>query len=372
MSKKKEGKEEEEASKWVFDRTAFTEEEKRKLLGKVVEIAVRTTFRNHLYQFEGKFRIQAEGGAIGLRLTGIVARIVMDYWATKFREMARENNITLYLMKKYVDDVNVLMEALGCGIRWNGEKMEWKAEWEAEDKAGSEEDDKRTMREIRKMSGSILPFIQFKEEVASECVERKVPMLDFAVWKEVQEDQNRVSGKKTEIMWEFYEKPVASKLVVMERSALPHRTKITTLTQEIIRRMRNTSRKVGKGRRAEILSKFMKKMRKSGYNSKVRRNVLLAGLKGYYNMVKEEESGGRKVNRPRWEGAGARRLKKLGGKANWFKRKSKNITVKGESGRKGGSTKGKKNCDNKEVETVMFVPQTPGGELMRLLQMTNL
>ena len=126
MSKKKEGKEEEEASKWVFDRTAFTEEEKRKLLGKVVEIAVRTTFRNHLYQFEGKFRIQAEGGAIGLRLTGIVARIVMDYWATKFREMARENNITLYLMKKYVDDVNVLMEALGCGIRWNGEKMEWK------------------------------------------------------------------------------------------------------------------------------------------------------------------------------------------------------------------------------------------------------
>ena len=107
----------------------------------------------------------------------------------------------------------------------------------------------------------------------------------------------------------------------MEKRALPHRIKVTTLTQEVIRRMRNTSRSVGKSRRAEILSNFMKKMKKSGYCRKTRRNVLLAGLKGYFRMVKEEDAGGRKVNRPRWEGASSRRLKKLGAKANWFKRK---------------------------------------------------
>ena len=93
-----------------------------------MEVAVRTTFRNHLYQFEGKFRIQAKGGPIGLRLTGVVARIVMDHWAAKFREMAKANSITIYMFKKYVDDVNLLFESLGVGTRWNGTKMEWRKE----------------------------------------------------------------------------------------------------------------------------------------------------------------------------------------------------------------------------------------------------
>ena len=72
MSRKKEGAEEENATKWSFRRILFTEKEKKMLLAKVVEIAVKTTFRNHLYQFEGKTYIQAEGGSIGLRLTGVV------------------------------------------------------------------------------------------------------------------------------------------------------------------------------------------------------------------------------------------------------------------------------------------------------------
>ena len=166
-------------------------------------------------------------------------------------------------------------------------------------------------------------------------------------------------------------------------TALPHKTKITTLTQEVIRRMRNTCRKVGKRRRAEILSRFTKKMKKSGYNGKVRRNVLLAGLKGYCNMVKEEEAGGRKVNRPRWEGAGARRIKKLGGKSNWFKKKNKQIAVNistvgdrlglrpecgNRNARKTTKKSGKERITTQEIETVMFVPQTPGGELAKLLQ----
>ena len=132
--------------------------------------------------------------------------------------------------------------------------------------------------------------------------------------------------------------------------------------------MRNTSSSVGKSRRAEILSNFMKKMKRSGYCRKTRRNVLLAGLKGYFRMVKEEEAGGRKVNRPRWEGASSRRLKKLGAKANWFKRKGKsNIKVAWKSRGKGRS--GKKVAEeNTEIESIMFVPHTPGGELARILQ----
>ena len=367
--KKKEGEEEEKLTKWIFDRVDFTEEEKRKLLGKVIEVAVRTTFRNHVYQFEGQMRVQAEGGPIGLRLTGAVARTVMDYWAKKFREMAKQNKMTLYMFKKYVDDVNLVMETLGRGYRWNGKAMEWKQEWEEEDKSSGEEYDTMTMREVRKMSDSILPFINFKEEVASDCKEGKVAMLDFKVWKEERGEEN-----KTEIMFEFYEKPVASKLVLMEGSALPHKMKVTTLSEEVLRRMKNTSKKVGKSRRAAIMTDFMKKMRRSGYGAKMRRNVAIAGLRGYYRMVRVEEEGGRRVNRPRWEGATERRYKKLGGKSNWFKKRVNNekvASVHSGTHKPPGPTSQRSNkveSRQDQIETVIFVPHTPGSELAKLLQ----
>ena len=158
--KKKEGEKEEIATKWKFSRTDFTEQEKRELLAKVVEVAVRTTFKLHMYQFEGVMRLQKEGGPIGLRLTGVVARLVMQHWESKFRQLAEENHLEIYMFAWYVDDVNLIMKSLGKGWRWNGIKLEWREEWESEDCKLIEEDDVRTMREVKKMSDSILPIVK--------------------------------------------------------------------------------------------------------------------------------------------------------------------------------------------------------------------
>ena len=226
-----------------------------------------------------------------------------------------------------------------------------------------EKDDKRTMRQVRLMANSILPFIQMKEEVASDCPEEKLPMLDFRVWKENKE--NEEGEIEIIIHHEFYEKPMSSKLVMMERSALPTRMKITTLTQEIIRRQKNTSRSVGEKRRRQILSKMMVKMKRSGYDLRMRRRVLVAGMKGYQRMVETEEKGGRQVNRPRWEGATERRFKKLGAKANWYKKKGRKRGGAIEK-RKGDRKKGK--AEESDIEAVLFVPYTPEGELAKRLQ----
>ena len=40
---------------------------------------------NHIYMFDGQAYLQTKGGAIGLRLTGLVARVVMDRWAGKMK-----------------------------------------------------------------------------------------------------------------------------------------------------------------------------------------------------------------------------------------------------------------------------------------------
>ena len=64
----------------------FTTEEKIQIIAKVLEIGVRTVLENHVYKFGNKIYRQVVGGPMGLKLTGIVARLVMDRWARQFEE----------------------------------------------------------------------------------------------------------------------------------------------------------------------------------------------------------------------------------------------------------------------------------------------
>ena len=68
-------------TKWKPTEREYSTKEKRKIVAKVLETAIRTTFKNHIYAFKNKTYQQVSGGAIGLRLTGVVARILMDEWA---------------------------------------------------------------------------------------------------------------------------------------------------------------------------------------------------------------------------------------------------------------------------------------------------
>ena len=56
---------------------------------------------------------QGKGGDIGLRLTGVMARIRMDRWSRRMSSEMEEEMVRVYLMAKYVDDVNLIMGSLG-------------------------------------------------------------------------------------------------------------------------------------------------------------------------------------------------------------------------------------------------------------------
>ena len=49
----------------------------------------------------------------------------------------------------------------------------------------------------------------------------------------------------------------------------------------------------------------------------------MSGLRGYRRMCETEDSGGRRINRTRKEGATVRRIKKVVGKTNWYKDRKK-------------------------------------------------
>ena len=106
---------------------------------------------------------------------------------------------------------------------------------------------------------------------------------------------------------------------------MPENTKITTLNQEVIRRMINTSELVGENIRLGIIDDFAQKIVNSGYPVHQTRNILVGDLKGYERKlalsIKDRSN-------QRWKplcpcskfNAKARAKKKIMAKTNWFKR----------------------------------------------------
>ena len=89
---------------------------------------------------------------------------------------------------------------------------------------------------------------------------------------------------------------MVSRLVTMERSSLPIKTKITLLAQEVVRWKRNTYRGEARKKGEERMTKFMMKLRASGYSRAQRWEILKSGSRRFTRMVEDEKKGKRRVN----------------------------------------------------------------------------
>ena len=79
---------------------------------RMIKRAVEFIWTNHLYQYDNKVYRQLFEGAIGLRVTQVVARIVMNRWDKEFMDkMGQENNRwDLRMYKRYMDDANLIVK----------------------------------------------------------------------------------------------------------------------------------------------------------------------------------------------------------------------------------------------------------------------
>ena len=71
-----------------------------------------------------------------------------------------------------------------------------------------------------------------------------------------------LDGRKVQqIVTEFYEKPMVGELMMMERSGMPRKMKVASLTQEVIRRNRNQTGGAPEELKNGHLGKFMLKLK---------------------------------------------------------------------------------------------------------------
>ena len=75
--------------KWTDGVVPENPADKKKIIGKVLEIAVTKIFESNAYTFNGDIRIQENGSPIGLDLSGEIARLEMVDWDQEFSELCK-------------------------------------------------------------------------------------------------------------------------------------------------------------------------------------------------------------------------------------------------------------------------------------------
>ena len=119
----------------------------------------------------------------------------------------------------------------------------------------------------------------------------------------------------------------------------------TIFTQECLRRIRNTKIQLGTDVRNDHLSKFMIKLKRSGYNRKFRVEVINSAITAFECMVEEDKKGIKPLFRDKDWKSEERRYKKQNSKRNWYREN-----------------------ENSKFKTVLIVPPTPGSGLLKELK----
>ena len=116
----------------------------------------------------------------------------------------------------------------------------------------------------------------------------------------------------------FYSKPMNTPFTIPSRSAHTWQIKRSTLIQEGVRRMLNTSQNTPNSVRNSILEDWDHKMNMSGYDRTFRTSVIHAAVKIYNYKVDVSNQGGRPLYRPAGWQASERAVEKLVKKQTWY------------------------------------------------------
>ena len=154
-------------------------------------------------------------------------------------------------------------------------------------------------------------------------------------------------GENNRIDYEFFEKPTKNPRVILADSALNGVSKRTILTQECLRRIRNTKVELGEEVRNVHLNNFMLKLKNSGYSEKYRKEILDSAAKAFEKMLEDDKKNVKPLFRPREWNKDKRDELKRNKKVNWYKNPEKTHI---------------------NYKSVLFVPPTPGGILAKELK----
>ena len=339
--------------------------EKKLILATVMQIAVRAVFDTHVYQFAGKIYHQQRGGPIGLRATCAIAKVVMGDWDRRLHKIMSDNGLCIEEAARYVDDVRLWLHAIEMGWRWTeNKKLEYREEWRVEELKQNMTATGKTASVLIDIMNSVSGMLTFTSETAEDFEGGTLPTLDTQLWME---------GRKVKYM--FFEKPMANSRVLNRKTAMSENGMVASLSQEVVRRCKNTSEELSQEQKNRVLDDYTKKLVASGHSRKQAHRIMTAGLTGYERLLQKQINGIANLHRPSSSGLAARNRKKLLNKTKWFKKKQQGVKdscrelAGGRSDKVFSGPRSSKSEDNTADEipttSILFVDHTPGGELAK-------
>ena len=186
------------------------------------------------------------------------------------------------------------------------------------------------MNLLNSIANGVDPMISFTCDFPKKHPENKIPILDLSV----------KLGKKFDVEHEFYEKPSKNSRVILASSAISWPQKRTIMTQEALRRLRNTN--TGEVAQNFHLTNFMAKLKSSGYSEKFRHEIILSAKSAFRTMIEDDSSGKKPLYRNRDQIDCDKKVRQS--KGRWW------------------------NKGTQQYKAVLFVPPTPNSELAKLMQ----
>ena len=261
----------------------------------------------------------------------------MNFWDAKWMNVMEENQISRDLEDRYMDDIRVILMALKAGWRWLEDGFYWCEEWQEEDMKSEVTQEDRTANILLESMNSVMKFLRFTKEAPNDFEDKKLPTLDIKIWIE-----------KMQIWYMFYQKPMCNNIVVQEKSALSESVKVSSLTEEIVRRLKNTRDSLPVEYRMETLEDISQRMRNSGHSNPFMKRILMAGITKYEKKLRNSRLDNRSGQYKPLHQPSGRSINKLKQKTlareNWFKGSDK----QDETGVKKVQQAGKQKNSNKQ------------------------
>ena len=346
--------------KWIFPDRDFTEPEKRRLMAGVLEVAVRACWQNSVYQWGGRYYHQQKGGPTGASVTMSASRVVMGMFGKQL--ISQLEKVTKVWMKSaYCDDIRFVIN-LFKNLRFNQDTKQFEAFDNDSVEDTIEALTEYCAGEIRIMMETINPDLKFEMELESHFPDKKLPTLDTNIYFSRPEDQAPV------LEYHFYEKPMKTKYVILESSAMDYSQKMQILGNDLCRRLLNTKQSLCQDVKDEIVNNYATTLLRSGYKTSSVRQILISGLRGFKNKVLRASEAGTKLHRSAELSLDARLKNKIMGKSSWFKPKQKKASFGAKKYTKKVKKEKSKTSPSLKVKSVVFVPRTPSSKLAKLLR----
>ena len=343
----------------------FTQSIKKQMLGRFLQVLTIVLMSTSCYTFAGEIYKQANGAGIGERASACIARIVMSQWDKLWAALQIQSGLFSPLFIRYVDDVRIYLYPINNGWRWNNGKWVYNKAF----KDDSSFHDRTKANILRSLNG-IIEGIELTIETEADFSNGMLPTLDF-------QTRVRCDG---EIEFLHFTKPMASNLLVQNGTALGKQTIFASLRQDLIRRLTHVSDHYGESEEIKIVENFTQNLANSGHKYSFSKSIILQALTRFKTMkmrsnLDEADPRHLPLYRNKWYDFDRRcMIKKTLGKT-WYSGKNFGDLYKQEwkrrMKRKGDNKR--KNVIKNAIKlpppaTVMFVPSSCGGILLKMLE----